>query len=89
MAPEQPPSRWHVVAACIGCRRRKDIAGYVLRRRQCIIAHGRRLQRALAACTMVAGHILRLQDQKRKAVEAFQRLNFRVIAIGDLGGASC
>merc|ERR1719230_158791 len=31
----------------------------------------------------ITGHILRLRDQKRKAVEAFQRLNFRVIAIGD------
>lgn len=31
----------------------------------------------------VTGHILRLRDQKRKAVEAFQRLNFRVIAVGD------
>jgi phosphoserine/homoserine phosphotransferase len=31
----------------------------------------------------VTGHILRLRDQKRKAVESFQRLNFRVIAIGD------
>jgi phosphoserine/homoserine phosphotransferase len=28
-------------------------------------------------------HVLRLKDQKRKAVESFQRLNFRVIAIGD------
>lgn len=27
--------------------------------------------------------VLRLKDQKRKAVESFQRLNFRVIAIGD------
>ena len=26
---------------------------------------------------------MRLKDQKRKAVEAFQRLNFRVIAVGD------
>jgi len=31
----------------------------------------------------IVGHILRLRDQKRKAVEAFQRLNFRIIAIGD------
>jgi len=31
----------------------------------------------------ITGHILRLKDQKRKAVEAFQRMNFRVIAIGD------
>lgn len=31
----------------------------------------------------ITGHRLRLRDQKRKAVEAFQRLNFRVIAIGD------
>jgi len=31
----------------------------------------------------ITGHILRLKDQKRKAVEAFQRLNFRVIAVGD------
>mmetsp|Transcript_161053 Transcript_161053/g.296976 ORF Transcript_161053/g.296976 Transcript_161053/m.296976 type:complete len:936 (+) Transcript_161053:97-2904(+) len=31
----------------------------------------------------ITGHILRLRDQKRKAVEAFQRLNFRVIAVGD------
>eukprot|EP00929_Paragymnodinium_shiwhaense_P103544 TRINITY_DN670_c0_g2_i1.p1 TRINITY_DN670_c0_g2~~TRINITY_DN670_c0_g2_i1.p1 ORF type:complete len:965 (+),score=219.98 TRINITY_DN670_c0_g2_i1:80-2896(+) len=31
----------------------------------------------------ITGHILRLRDQKRKAVESFQRLNFRVIAIGD------
>mmetsp|Transcript_76030 Transcript_76030/g.211278 ORF Transcript_76030/g.211278 Transcript_76030/m.211278 type:complete len:591 (+) Transcript_76030:74-1846(+) len=28
-------------------------------------------------------HVLRLKDQKRKAVESFQRLNFRVIAVGD------
>lgn len=28
-------------------------------------------------------HTLRLKDQKRKAVESFQRLNFRVIAVGD------
>jgi len=27
--------------------------------------------------------VLRLKDQKRKAVESFQRLNFRVIAVGD------
>ena len=25
-------------------------------------------------------HILRLKDQKRKAVESFQRLNFRLLA---------
>jgi phosphoserine/homoserine phosphotransferase len=31
----------------------------------------------------MVGHVLRLRDQKRKAAEAFQRLNFRVIAIGD------
>merc|ERR1719498_1833550 len=31
----------------------------------------------------ITGHILRLRDQKRKAVEAFQRLNFRVISVGD------
>jgi len=31
----------------------------------------------------ITGHILRLKDQKRKAVEAFQRMNFRIIAIGD------
>jgi len=31
----------------------------------------------------LTGHILRLRDQKRKAVEAFQRLNFRCIAVGD------
>merc|ERR1719362_2678851 len=31
----------------------------------------------------ITGHILRLRDQKRKAVESFQRLNFRVIAVGD------
>jgi len=31
----------------------------------------------------ITGHVLRLKDQKRKAVEAFQRLNFRIIAIGD------
>merc|ERR1719443_1583491 len=31
----------------------------------------------------ITGHILRLRDQKRKAVESFQRLNFRVISIGD------
>jgi len=31
----------------------------------------------------ITGHVLRLRDQKRKAVESFQRLNFRVIAIGD------
>jgi phosphoserine/homoserine phosphotransferase len=31
----------------------------------------------------ITGHTLRLRDQKRKAVEAFQRLNFRVIAVGD------
>jgi len=31
----------------------------------------------------LTGHTLRLRDQKRKAVESFQRLNFRVVAIGD------
>lgn len=31
----------------------------------------------------ITGHKLRLRDQKRKTVEAFQRLNFRVIAVGD------
>eukprot|EP00971_Amphidinium_carterae_P093129 1843546-Amphidinium_carterae.1 len=31
----------------------------------------------------IVGHKLRLRDQKRKAVESFQRLNFRVIAVGD------
>lgn len=31
----------------------------------------------------ITGHKLRLKDQKRQAVEAFQRLNFRVIAVGD------
>merc|ERR1711953_1101051 len=31
----------------------------------------------------ITGHILRLRDQKRKAVESFQRLNFRIIAVGD------
>merc|ERR1740121_1409201 len=31
----------------------------------------------------ITGHMLRLRDQKRKAVEAFQRLNFRVISVGD------
>merc|ERR1719335_1547700 len=31
----------------------------------------------------ITGHVLRLKDQKRKAVEAFQRLNFRCIAVGD------
>jgi len=31
----------------------------------------------------IVGHVLRLKDQKRKAVESFQRLNFRVIAVGD------
>lgn len=31
----------------------------------------------------ITGHVLRLQDQKRKAVESFQRLNFRVISVGD------
>jgi len=30
----------------------------------------------------LARHVVRLQDQKRLAVEEFQRLNFRVIAIG-------
>lgn len=31
----------------------------------------------------ITGHILRLRDQKRKAVESFQRLNFRILAVGD------
>jgi len=31
----------------------------------------------------ITGHLLRLRDQKRRAVESFQRLNFRVISIGD------
>jgi len=31
----------------------------------------------------ITGHVMRLHDQKRKAVEAFQRLNFRIIACGD------
>jgi len=31
----------------------------------------------------ITGHMLRLRDQKRKAVESLQRLNFRVIAVGD------
>eukprot|EP00933_Yihiella_yeosuensis_P071718 TRINITY_DN79957_c0_g1_i1.p1 TRINITY_DN79957_c0_g1~~TRINITY_DN79957_c0_g1_i1.p1 ORF type:complete len:586 (+),score=105.51 TRINITY_DN79957_c0_g1_i1:144-1901(+) len=31
----------------------------------------------------ITDHKLRLRDQKRKAVEAFQRLNFRCIAVGD------
>jgi len=31
----------------------------------------------------ITGHRLRLRDQKRKTVEAFQRLNYRVIAVGD------
>merc|ERR1719281_288998 len=31
----------------------------------------------------ITGHILRLRDQKRKAVESFQRLNFRIISVGD------
>mmetsp|Transcript_74098 Transcript_74098/g.239594 ORF Transcript_74098/g.239594 Transcript_74098/m.239594 type:complete len:453 (-) Transcript_74098:95-1453(-) len=31
----------------------------------------------------ITSHILRLKDQKRKAVEGFQRMNFRIIAIGD------
>jgi phosphoserine/homoserine phosphotransferase len=31
----------------------------------------------------IAGYRLRQQDQKRKAVEAFQSLNFRIIAAGD------
>eukprot|EP00928_Gymnodinium_smaydae_P060841 TRINITY_DN4467_c0_g1_i1.p1 TRINITY_DN4467_c0_g1~~TRINITY_DN4467_c0_g1_i1.p1 ORF type:complete len:455 (-),score=90.23 TRINITY_DN4467_c0_g1_i1:154-1518(-) len=31
----------------------------------------------------MARHIMRLTDQKRKAVESFQRLNYRVIAVGD------
>merc|ERR1712039_133629 len=28
-------------------------------------------------------HALRLEDQKRKTAEEFQRLNFRLIAVGD------
>lgn len=31
----------------------------------------------------ITGHKLRLKDQKRRAVESFQRLNFRIIAVGD------
>merc|ERR1719424_1275855 len=31
----------------------------------------------------ITGHRLRLRDQKRKAVESFQRLNYRIISIGD------
>jgi len=31
----------------------------------------------------ITDHVLRLKDQKRKAVESFQRLNFRIIAVGD------
>lgn len=31
----------------------------------------------------IAGYQLRQQDQKRKAVEAFQSLNFRILAAGD------
>eukprot|EP00928_Gymnodinium_smaydae_P043873 TRINITY_DN2931_c0_g1_i1.p1 TRINITY_DN2931_c0_g1~~TRINITY_DN2931_c0_g1_i1.p1 ORF type:complete len:607 (+),score=131.95 TRINITY_DN2931_c0_g1_i1:56-1822(+) len=31
----------------------------------------------------LCNHIMRLKDQKRKAVESFQRLNYRVIAVGD------
>jgi len=31
----------------------------------------------------ITDHVLRLKDQKRKAVESFQRLNFRCIAVGD------
>ncbi|CAJ1354552.1 unnamed protein product [Effrenium voratum] len=31
----------------------------------------------------IVDHTLRLKDQKRKAVESFQRLNFRCIAVGD------
>jgi len=31
----------------------------------------------------LTGHTLRLRDQKRKTVESFQRLNFRVISVGD------
>mmetsp|Transcript_17990 Transcript_17990/g.39752 ORF Transcript_17990/g.39752 Transcript_17990/m.39752 type:complete len:435 (-) Transcript_17990:242-1546(-) len=31
----------------------------------------------------ITGHVLRLRDQKRKAVESFQRLGFRVISVGD------
>jgi phosphoserine/homoserine phosphotransferase len=35
------------------------------------------------ACGMLVNYHLRLPDQKRHAVEAFQRLNFKVIAAGD------
>merc|ERR1719161_1684408 len=31
----------------------------------------------------ITGHRLRLRDQKRKTVESFQRLNYRVIPVGD------
>uniref|UniRef100_A0A7S1NU82 phosphoserine phosphatase n=1 Tax=Eutreptiella gymnastica TaxID=73025 RepID=A0A7S1NU82_9EUGL len=31
----------------------------------------------------ITDHIMRLKDQKRRAVESFQRLNFRCIAVGD------
>ena len=31
----------------------------------------------------VAGYVLRMQDQKRHAVEAFRGLNYRVVAAGD------
>ena len=31
----------------------------------------------------ITDHVLRLKDQKRMAVESFQRLNFRCIAVGD------
>lgn len=31
----------------------------------------------------ITGHKLRLRDQKRKTVESFQRLNYRVISVGD------
>jgi phosphoserine/homoserine phosphotransferase len=31
----------------------------------------------------ITEHVLRLKDQKRKAIEAFQRLNFRCITVGD------
>jgi phosphoserine/homoserine phosphotransferase len=30
----------------------------------------------------LAGHVVRLRDQKRLACEEFQRLNFRVLAVG-------
>ena len=31
----------------------------------------------------IAGYVLRMQDQKRHAVEAFRKLNFHVVAAGD------